>query len=69
MILKRAGIDQNSRKIQVVQNCRWMPRNLGEIDLAILEYQEDAWVAIVLIECKSRLFDVREAYKQVAVLE
>ena len=71
VVFRRAKIDSEIRTIKIAHNCRWNPRNLGEIDVAILEFDEikGKWEAVVLIECKSRLFDVREAYKQVAVLE
>lgn len=69
LILKRAALDPQA--VKVVQNCNWQPKALGEIDLAVLQYDQAraCWVARVLVECKSRLFDVREAYKQVAELE
>lgn len=48
-----------------------MPKTLGEIDIVVLVYKQDVerWEAKILIECKSRLFDVREAYKQVGDLQ
>ena len=36
IIMKRAKIDPLARKVKIVNNCRWIPRSLGEIDLAIL---------------------------------
>jgi hypothetical protein len=38
---------------------------LGEIDIALAEELEGKLTVTVLIECKSRLFDLSHAYKQI----
>jgi predicted acetyltransferase len=55
-------------KYEVFTNCRWQDKGVGEIDIAVgIETEEKVWEICVLIECKSRLFDLREAAKQVKV--
>ena len=42
---------------------------MGEIDIAFgfRDEKEDRYFITTLVECKSRFFDVREAYKQVSL--
>ncbi len=54
-------------KLHVFVNMKWNPRSLGEIDITIAEFVEEKqrYEALVLVECKARLFDIREASYQV----
>ena len=57
------------KKLEVFQNLSWIPRSLGEIDIA-LGYKDEAenrYFITTLIECKSRFFDLREAHRQVSL--
>jgi hypothetical protein len=58
-----------SKNIEVFTNASWIPRSLGEIDIALgyRDEAEDRYFIFALIECKSRLFDLREAFKQVSL--
>lgn len=39
LLCKRANLDPNL-KLKLETNCRWYPKNLGEIDIAILIFDE-----------------------------
>jgi len=49
----------------MARNCRWNPKELGEVDIALIEVIEGQRVVTTLIECKARLFDIVAADKQI----
>lgn len=52
-------------KFEVVTNCKWDPQELGEVDIALIEPINGVRTVTVLIECKSRLFDLCAGFKQI----
>lgn len=63
------GGHYQQHRLEVFTNLSWIPKSLGEIDIAFGYRDEklDRYFITTLIECKSRLFDLREAWKQVSM--